>query len=515
VRRISAYNGSTKAITVDPALALAPANADTFTVLAQTSNTATLDAASIWAYSGRYLSGADLDSGSLATLSDLQSTETTLGNSIDAVANSIDLLSDDLIAIRSTVSTADIVSTISLFGTNLTSTVNDLYTHALLTFTSGQNSGIARRIDDYNGTSKAISIEPDLPYAPANGDAFTILKTLAVPVTKINTIQSDVAGIKDDVTLIKADIALIKTQLDNIEASIAGLETSIDNIEVGSGGGSSTTNNTNVYNVKPEEMFTAMGTISSSINSINTKLGRLDNDTLDSILAISQENMTDVKYVRNKLADFKAVTTVQRQVVQQTASPIVSTWYTSGSVDLNIMISNPALTTQKVPFKIYLPKEAKTEHIMDDGGFNIQYDIQLDTLFATGEIELKPGESVKKFIKMRDIWLIAENDLSLARTQAGDFYKKLQKNQYSSQALLLKNDIDERVEKILRTQKENIASPQDKIMTYRENKESLSAVSKDLEELKPSCRKPMLPRDFWELLAEYRLFPSGVLSLLL
>jgi hypothetical protein len=85
---------------------------------------------------------------------------------------------------------------------------------------------------------------------------------------------------------------------------------------------------------------------------------------------------------------------------------------------------------------------------------------------------------------MRDIWLIAENDLSLAQAQAGDFYKKLQKNQYSSQALLLKNDVDERVEKILRTQKENTASPQDKIMTYRENKESLSAVNKDLEELK-------------------------------
>jgi hypothetical protein len=493
-RRIMGYNGTTKAITVDPALALAPANADTFTILAQTSNTATLDAASIWAYSGRYLSGADLDSGSLATLSDLQSTETTLGNSIDAVSNSVDLLSNDLIAIRSAVSTAEVSPTISLFGTNLTSAVNDLYAHALLTFTSGQNSGVARRIDDYNGTTKAITVEPDLPFAPASSDAFTILKTLAVPVTKISTIQSDVAGIKDDVTLIKADIALIKTQLDNIEASIATLETSIDNIEVGSG--SSTTNNTNVYNVKPEEMFTAMGTISNSIQNINTKLGRLDSDTLSSILSISQENMTDIKYVRNKLADYKAVTTVQRQVVQQATAPIVSTWYTSGSVDLNIMLSNPAKTAQKVPFKIYLPKEAKVEHIMDDGGFNIQYDVQLDTLYAAGEIELAPGASVKKFIKMRDIWQIAENDLTIAKTQANDFYKKLEKNQLSSQALLLKNDIDSKVEKILRTQKENTASPQDKIMTYRENKESFISVQTELDELKSLLSQADASRGF-------------------
>ncbi len=484
VRRITNYDGATKTITVDPVLSLAPGNGDTFTILAATASaSASLDAAAVWNYATRRLSDGTLDSGSLATLADLQSTEDNLDLSITAVANAVDLLSDDLISIRSTVNENTTSSTLASFATNLSSSVNDLYNNALITFTTGNNAGVARRIEDYNGTTKILTIEPDLTTPPLHGDGFTILKTLAVPVTKIDTIGTDVAGIKDDVSTIKADIALIKSRLDNIDANIIALETAVDNIEVSSSG--STVNNiTRVYEIKPEEMFSSMNSIASSIQNINSTLGRLDNNTLSNILSVAQENTTDLKYVRNKLADFRAVSTVQRQVLDNVAVPVVNTWYTSGSVDLNIMVSNPAQTPQKVPFKIYLPKEAKLEHIMDDGGFNIQYDIQLDTLYASGELELAPGESVKKFIKMRDIWQIPEDETKLAKSQADEFYKKLVKGAYSSQALLLKNDIDTRVEKIVRTQEENIASPQDKIMSYRENKESLAAVKSDLEELK-------------------------------
>jgi len=485
VRRITNYDGATKTITVDPALSVAPGNGDTFTILAATASAnASLDAAAIWNYATRRLSDGTLDSGSLATLADLQSTETNLDLSITAVANAVDLLSNDLISIRSTVSENTTSSTVSSFGTNLSSAVDDLYNNALITFTTGANAGVARRIEDYNGTTKVLTIEPDLTTPPLHGTGFTILKTLAVPVTKINTIGTDVEGIKDDVTAIKADIALIKSRLDNIDANISALETAINNIEVSGSGGTNTTNVSNVYNVRPEDMFDSMNTIASSIQNINSTLGRLDNNTLSAILSIAQENTTDLKYVRNKLSDFRAVSTVQRQVLENVAAPVVNTWYTSGSVDLNIMVSNPAKTPQKIPFKVYLPKEAKLEHIMDNGGFNIQYDIQLDTLYASGEIELGPGQSVKKFIKMRDIWQIPEDETKLAKSQAEEFYKKLAKGAYSSQALLLKNDVDTRVEKIIRTQAENIASPQDKIMSFRENKESLVAVKSDLEELK-------------------------------
>jgi len=71
VRRITDYDGTLKKITVDPALAEAPANNDTFSILSQTA-VAGIDAQTIWSYSTRTLTSPNLDSGSLATLSDLQ-----------------------------------------------------------------------------------------------------------------------------------------------------------------------------------------------------------------------------------------------------------------------------------------------------------------------------------------------------------------------------------------------------------------------------------------------------------
>ncbi len=478
VRKISDYDGTTKRITVSPALTIAPANGDTFTILAQSSS-ASLDPSSIWSYATRRLTDAQLDSGSLSTLADLTTTETALSTDISNVQNSVDLLTADLISIRSTVAAAP-APAVSSFGTNLTSAVNDLYNNALITFTSGVNAGVARRIEDYDGATKVLTIEPDLASAPANGDAFTILKQIAVPTGKIAGIQSDVAVIKADVTTIKADVALIKTQLDNIDSAIDDLQTDVQNIEVTGG----TSSNTIVYRVQADDMFTELSSISTAISSINTSIGKIDNSMLASILSLSQESLTDTKYIKNKLADFKAVTTVQRQVLENTAAPVINTWYTSGSVDLNMMITNPADVKTKVPFKIYLPKEARLEHVMEDGGLNIQYDVQLDTLYASGEIELGPKESVKKTVKMRDIWQIADTDLNLIKAQAANYYKEVESSSLSAQALLLKNDIESRADRILRTQKENTATPQDKIMTYRDNMESLSAVEKELEELK-------------------------------
>lgn len=71
VRRITDYDGTLKKITVDPALSTAPANSDTFSILSQTA-IAGIDAQTIWTYGTRTLTAANLDSGSLATLADLQ-----------------------------------------------------------------------------------------------------------------------------------------------------------------------------------------------------------------------------------------------------------------------------------------------------------------------------------------------------------------------------------------------------------------------------------------------------------
>jgi len=61
------------------------------------------------------------------------------------------------------------------FGTDLTESSDDYYVNQYIYFLSGTNTGLSRKISDYNGTSKQITIAVALPDAPADGDKFLIL----------------------------------------------------------------------------------------------------------------------------------------------------------------------------------------------------------------------------------------------------------------------------------------------------------------------------------------------------
>ena len=55
------------------------------------------------------------------------------------------------------------------------SSTDDFYNGALLVFTSGALLGLARKVQDYTGSSRNLSLLSALPGAPANGDKFILL----------------------------------------------------------------------------------------------------------------------------------------------------------------------------------------------------------------------------------------------------------------------------------------------------------------------------------------------------
>lgn len=58
---------------------------------------------------------------------------------------------------------------------NTLSTTNDFYNGSVISFTSGNLRGIARKITDYIGSTKQILLFNPLPVAPSNTDTFVIL----------------------------------------------------------------------------------------------------------------------------------------------------------------------------------------------------------------------------------------------------------------------------------------------------------------------------------------------------
>lgn len=73
------------------------------------------------------------------------------------------------------VNDADPVPTTLLFETNLTETTNDHYNGAFVVFYTGALLGQSRKISDYDGTTKVVSVAMAFTEAPTAGDLFMIL----------------------------------------------------------------------------------------------------------------------------------------------------------------------------------------------------------------------------------------------------------------------------------------------------------------------------------------------------
>ncbi len=81
------------------------------------------------------------------------------------------------LAVKASFTTAGAVSgtggTTTAFNTNLTA-ASGYYAQGPMTFTSGANAGLSRAVKSYLNASGAITLALPLPFAPANGDTFSI-----------------------------------------------------------------------------------------------------------------------------------------------------------------------------------------------------------------------------------------------------------------------------------------------------------------------------------------------------
>lgn len=75
----------------------------------------------------------------------------------------------------STVDDASFSPTTTAFETDLTETTADHYNNQFVFFISGLLAGQSRKISDYDGTNKRVTVATALTEAPSDGDKFIIL----------------------------------------------------------------------------------------------------------------------------------------------------------------------------------------------------------------------------------------------------------------------------------------------------------------------------------------------------
>lgn len=88
----------------------------------------------------------------------------------------------------------DLTPTTTSFNTNLTEAIDDYWDRGAIRFTSGQNEGLIRKVQDYDALNGRVTLRTALPYIPVTGDEFTI-----IPLRAFRLNYVDVAKVVDDV----------------------------------------------------------------------------------------------------------------------------------------------------------------------------------------------------------------------------------------------------------------------------------------------------------------------------
>lgn len=166
---------------------------------------------------------------------------------------------------------------------------------------------------------------------------------------------------------------------------------------------------------------------------------------------------------------------------------------------LKVIAMNPSKEqTQKVPVKIYLPKEAKPEDLVNKAELDAVYDTQQGSYYLYGEYELKAGESVEKEIEIKDIWVIPESEIGFLMLEAAKLSALLKNSEYGPRVTFLTNSIESRLNFVSESQKNLPTNPERHISEYRDNLKILEAVKTDLA----------LERS---LLAQAKTFPAAMI----
>jgi len=149
---------------------------------------------------------------------------------------------------------------------------------------------------------------------------------------------------------------------------------------------------------------------------------------------------------------------------------------------MNAVVVNPSSTkSQAAMLKAYLPAESKPEDIVDLGDLSVSYDVQENLYYVYKEFTLGPGEIAKRQIELKDVWVVPESELNAIVERMNEMLQDLKGSSFHSKAIVMKETIQSRIDKILEAQKKAMdALPDAHIAAYRANIQILNTIKEDL-----------------------------------
>lgn len=241
--------------------------------------------------------------------------------------------------------------------------------------------------------------------------------------------------------------------------------------------------------------------LSDKIKNIDSTLkqwSKLDSSTQASLPTTLQREVLSVnEYVgatsmistsspKNTLLSLRAILNLNQQLLaSSTGSPVMGMWLEDGSIVYKASVYNPSqLISLDVPLSFYLPKEAKTEHILSqDSSLTINFDPDHDALKVAASLTLSPLDTKIVQVQLEDIWQIDDSALAGLASEASTYLNTLANSNFYAQGLTYKNELDKTIASIKANQDSSL-SPSERIQKYRENQLALLNTKQGLGELK-------------------------------
>jgi hypothetical protein len=361
------------------------------------------------------------------------------------------------------------------------------------------DSGLAPEIDVYDpeNTQRVTKAEMkeieetgvyeyDLTFLTAWGTgSFSIVCSESTHGTidgvSIEVVKADLEDINSAAVVAMSQLSNIDTdQMKSLSTSIGIVSSSIEKI-VGTMTdlGSMSNKISELTNDIQKTVFEQLSAASDKMKEIASQ----QSVKIDKMIDVSEKGREDVSYLKKKTLEIKAATELTSEIVQRTNDkPINKSWLEPGSILMNAMVVNPSSSkSQTAMLKAYLPVESKPEDIVNLGDLSVSYDVQENLYYVFKEFTLGPGETAKRQIELKDVWVISEKELNAAIERINEMLLDLKGSSFYARAVVIKETIQTRVEQILEAQKKAMeALPDAHIAAYRANMQILNTIKEDL-----------------------------------
>jgi len=141
----------------------------------------------------------------------------------------------------------------------------------------------------------------------------------------------------------------------------------------------------------------------------------------------------------------------------------------SKDMTINLIAVNATENEKKIDVKQFLPKELEPDDIKDTGVLKMDYDVDKGLYYVHEEFTFEPKESKKFSIKVKDVWVIPEDEVDLLRKQLEKNVESLSKHESYGSAKSTAERLNIQLDSVINKQKSYSENIERRIEEYRAN----------------------------------------------